>query len=40
MMRNDQNSGHTVGTVSQAALLDLLGRRLPRIVDVALEQQA
>jgi hypothetical protein len=35
MIRNAQNSGQTAGMVSFAAC-DLLGRRLARIVDVAL----
>ena len=39
MTRKVQNSVATVGTVSQAALGDLLGRGVARVVRVALQQQ-
>ena len=38
MIRKAQNSGHTVGIVSSAAMRDLLWRRLARIIHVAQQQ--
>ncbi len=40
MQRNDQNSTGTLGTVDQAAAVDLRGRRHRRVVRVAQQQQA
>ena len=40
MKRNDQNSGGTLGTVSQAACSICVRRRVGDVVGVALEQQA